>query len=176
MRDFVRDPIVESISVHAPIERCWALSTRVELVRKTLGMKLVGGITSGNITANSRVVWRGWKFGLPTQHHTLITKFEPPHAHYIRFDGHEITKEAFFQDSQERGRFAFFAHDHRLREEMDGGPITELYDEVRFSLPFGVVGRFIAGRIMEPHIRKLARQRFAMIKRLAEGEGWREWV
>ena len=37
-------------------------------------------LTTGHVTANSRVVWRGWKFGLPTQHHTLITAYSPPNS------------------------------------------------------------------------------------------------
>ena len=133
----------ESVLIHAPIERVFHLSTRIELVRETLGMNLVGGVTTGHIAAGSRVVWRGWKFGLPTEHHTLITAFIPPHEHLLRVDHHAITTEAFFQDTQERGRFAFFQHDHHFYESNDpatGAPITELSEEVRFSLPFGVLG------------------------------------
>jgi hypothetical protein len=89
----------ESIHIAAPIERCFALSTRIELVQRTLGMvPIEGGLREGHIAANSRVVWRGWKFGLP------------------------------------------------------------------------------ARLLLEPHIRKLARQRFCMIKELAEGEGWRQFA
>ena len=150
------------VTIHAPMERCFALSTRVELVRETLGMSLVGGVTSGFIEADSRVIWRGWKFGLPTEHHTLITRFEPPQ------DG-----RAMFQDTQERGRFAFFQHDHFFAEENGA---TVLHDEVRFALPFGALGRVAAKWLLAPHIRKLAAQRFARIKELAEGEGWRAWV
>jgi ligand-binding SRPBCC domain-containing protein len=128
---------------------------------------------SGNITANSRVVWRGWKFGLPTEHHTLITGFAEP-----RLDAsNQLT--AWFQDSQERGRFAFFQHDHHFRESIDPATqqtITTLEDEIRFSLPFGPLGRLAAALLLAPHIRKLARQRFAMIKTLAEGDGWRAWI
>ena len=172
MDDFVAKPIHESITIHAPIERCFALSTRIELVQRTLGMKLIGSVTTGHITANSRVTWQGWKFGLPTTHHTLITAFEPPHS---------LTtgKAAFFQDTQERGRFAFFQHDHHFHQEADpveGLPTTTLRDEIRFALPFGPLGRLAAKYLLAPHIRKLAHQRFALIKQLAETEGWRDWV
>lgn len=151
------------------------LSTRVELVQKTLGMELAGGVTMGNVAAGSRVVWQGWKFGLPTEHHTLITEFAPPHAGRVedeaaQFNGQRV---AWFEDSQERGRFASFRHMHVLRER-DGG--TELEDHIRFALPFGLLGRVIARFVLAPHIRKLARRRFALIKELAEGEGWREWA
>jgi len=164
------DTIHESVTIHAPIERCFRLSTRIELVQRTLGMTPIAGVTSGHIGADSRVTWSGWKFGLPTQHHTLITAFEASHADST------TSKAAFFQDTQERGRFAFFQHDHHFTEELDGECITVLRDEVRFALPFGPLGRLAAKRLLAPHIRRLARQRFAMIKELAEGEGWREWV
>lgn len=166
MRDYIQNPIVERITVHAPLERCFALSTRVELVQKTLGMRLVGGVTSGNVAAESRVVWRGWKFGLPTTHHTLITAYEAPHDE----GGARV---AMFEDSQERGRFAFFSHRHLLRQT---GDVTELEDRIHFALPFGFLGGLAAELLLAPHIRKLARERFAMIKALAEGDGWREWI
>jgi ligand-binding SRPBCC domain-containing protein len=167
MRDFGSGPIIESTTINAPIERCFALSTRIELVKRTLGMKLIdsgaaGGVTTGHVTANSRVVWRGWKFGLPIEHHTLVTAFEAPHNGI-----------AYFEDSQERGRFANYRHEHFFRQR---GHDIELEDRIHFVLPFALLGRLATKSIVAPHFRKLVRQRFAMIKQLAEGEGWREWV
>ena len=178
MRDFIREPVMESITIAAPIERVFALSTRVELVQQTLGMRLVESalpntVSAGHISAHSRVVWRGWKFGLPTSHHTLITAFAAPE----RQPTGEVT--AFFQDSQEQGRFAFFQHDHYFREAYDSAaqqPITTLHDEIRFALPCGALGRVAANLMLAPHIRSLARRRFAMIRQLAESDGWRTWV
>jgi len=179
MRDYLREPVTESITIAAPLERLFALSTRVELVRDTLGMELVEGpgtLARGAVVAGSRVHWRGWKFGLPTEHHTLITALDPPH----RQPTGELT--AFFQDAQERGRFAFFQHDHHFREAYDSEdpatqrPHTTLHDEVRFALPFGPLGRLAARWLLAPYIARLCRRRFAVLKALAEGEGWREWV
>ncbi len=175
MRDFRRDPILESISIDAPIARCFALSTRVELVKRTLGMNLVAGtregeISSGHVVAGSRVHWRGIKFGLPTHHHTLITGYAAPHI-----VGEGAMQQAWFQDSQERGRFAFFQHDHGFQQLSPETP-TLLQDEVRFTLPFGVLGRVVARYILAPHVRRLAQRRFRLIKQLAESNGWREWV
>ena len=174
----------ESVTIQAPIERLFQLSTSLALVRKTLGMVpietgVAGGLTSGHVVANSRVVWRGWKFGLPTQHHTLITGYIPPHEHLGRFGNHAVIAEAFFQDTQERGRFVFFQHDHFFYEFADtatGAPVTELRDEVRFALPLGPLGRIAARMLMKPYIGRLCRQRFTMLKALAEGEGWRSYV
>jgi ligand-binding SRPBCC domain-containing protein len=184
MRDFISDPVRESIVIKAPIERCFALSTRIELVQRTLGMKLIdtgatGTVTTGHIIANSRVVWSGWKFGLPIEHHTLITHFVPPHEYRlpprtVTSDTPITFKSACFADSQEYGHFASFQHEHNFRQEE--GKDTVLLDRVMFSLPFGPLGRLAAKLLLAPHMRKLARQRLAMIKQLAESEGWREWV
>lgn len=162
----------DSVVVRAPLERLWALSTRVELVQETLGMRLVGGVTSGHIEGGSRVVWRGWKFGLPTEHHTLISGYAAPHRDE---DG---TRSAWFQDEQEKGRFARFQHDHWLRERAgaDGAVTTVLEDEVRFRLPFGVLGTMAAQWVMLPYVRRLVRKRFNRLKELAEGDGWRQWT
>jgi len=164
--------ITEATTIHAPIDRVFALSTRIELVQQTLGMSLIANadtITSGHITANARVHWHGWKFGLPTNHHTLITGFAPPHA------DHTGNLTAFFQDTQEQGRFAHFHHDHHFTH-LSGSHITTVEDHVFFALPFGPLGAIAARLILAPHIRRLARQRFALIKSLAETEAWRKWV
>lgn len=171
--------------VQAPLARMWALSTRVELVKQTLGMNLVGGTTSGFVQSGSRVVWKGWKFGLPTEHHTLITGYAAPHPAIseptLALELHAETPDqwvAWFQDSQERGRFAAFRHDHWLREETaaNGTKSTLLEDEVHFALPFGALGRLAARLLVEPYIRRLVKRRFASLRELAEGEGWRQWV
>lgn len=167
--------IHESITIQAPLARCFALSTRIELVQKILNMKPVDGVTSGHIEAGSRVVWRGWKFGLPTEHHTRITAFASPHTGHLgdpaaEFNGQQV---AWFEDSQESGRFSTFRHEHLFRQQRDH---VLLEDHIYFELPFGLFGRLAANLLLAPHVRSLARLRFAMLKELAEGDGWRAWV
>ena len=167
--------IRESITVRAPLTRCFALSTRIELVQKTANLKLVGGVTSGHIEANSRVVWRGWKFGLPIEHHTRITEFAAPRTGHLgdpatEFVGQQV---AWFEDSQESGRFVTFRHEHLFRQQRDG---VLLEDHIHFELPFGPFGRLATNLLLAPHLRSIARLRFAMIKDLAEGDGWRSWM
>lgn len=55
-------------------------------------------------------------------------------------------------------------------------PAEYLDDEIRFSLPLGVFG-WLAGRlILAPHIRRLMRRRFRLLKCVAESEAWREYL
>ncbi len=114
--------ISDSVHINAPIERCFLLSTNIELVGRTLGMKPIEGKTSGLIESGDRLLWAGWKFGFPQMHESLITKFERP---------------TFFQDTMGRGRFRRFQHDHHLYY-MDGR--TVLNDKLRFTMPFGWLG------------------------------------
>lgn len=158
----VRDQVL----IAAPIERCFALSTSLELVRQELGMQISPGEsrrTSGHVQAGDQLVWRGWKFGLPQMHETLITAFDPPH---------------FFQDTMGRGRFARFQHDHTFERVQDahGEKATLLRDEVRFALPLGWAGALVGRWVLLPHVRKLLRGRFALLKRLAEGDGWQRYL
>ena len=171
----VRESILIQARHQDLLARCFALSTHVEIVQQTLGMSLVGGVTRGRISAGSRVIWRGRKFLLPTEHHTLITAFEPPHPGHLgdpaaKFNGQPV---AWFEDTQERGRFAAFRHLHLFRETPQG---VELEDLITFSLPFGVLGRLAARFLLAPHIRKLARRRFQLIRSLAESQDWRRFL
>ncbi len=159
----LRDKVV----VRAPIERCFLLSTSIEVVQRTLGLHPVAAESrksSGFIATGDQLVWRGWTFGLPQMHETLITAYEPP---------------LHFQDTMGRGRFAHFQHDHRfthLSADVNGDEHTLLEDEVRFNLPLGIPGHLVGRLLRVPHIRGLLHRRFELLKRLAEGEEWREYL
>jgi ligand-binding SRPBCC domain-containing protein len=150
--------IKDSIHIDAPIERCFLLSTSVELVARTLGMKPVAGKRVGLVRGGDQLEWRGWKFGLPQRHETLITKFEPPE---------------FFEDAMASGRFKSFAHMHEFTAI--GGQVL-LKDTVRFEMPLGFAGRLVGKYVLVPHIRYLLQQRFQLLKRTAESEEWRKYI
>jgi ligand-binding SRPBCC domain-containing protein len=155
-RTFVlRDEII----VQAPIERCFLLSTNLEIVALTLKMQPTMDRKGSCVQRGDRVRWRGWQLGLPQFHESLIEPFVPP---------------VYFRDSMTAGRFAFFAHDHRFTELKQGGVC--LSDEVRFQLPLGWLGECFGRWVLVPHIRSLLRKRFTLLKNLAEGEDWRRYV
>lgn len=148
--------ISDTVYVSAPIERCFLLSTNVELVGKTLGMKPIEGKTSGMVAQDDRLLWAGWKFGFPHMHESHITKFEPPH---------------FFQDTMGRGRFKRYQHDHHFYE-MDER--TVLNDKIRFTMPFGVLGRLVGHAVIVPYLSRKLRRRMRLLKRVAENK--KEWT
>jgi ligand-binding SRPBCC domain-containing protein len=59
-----------------------------------------------------------------------------------------------FRDIQVRGPFAFWEHTHLF--EADGPEACHLEDRVEYALPFGVLGRWLFGAVVE---RRLARHR-----------------
>ena len=148
----------ESIHVHAPIDRCFLLSTSIALVQQTIGMRPVSGKTTGLIENGDQLLWRGWKFGLPAMHETLITGYDRPN---------------FFQDTMGRGYFRSFQHDHRF-EEVDG--YTLMMDVVRFSMPLSTLGRHVGKHVVVPHVMSLLLARFNLLKRIAEGPDWERYI
>ncbi len=149
----------DSTVIHAPMERCFLLSTSLAIVQKELGMHPVRGKTSGLVIGGDTVRWEGRQLGLPQYHESLISRFEP---------------FRFFQDTMIAGRFASFQHDHAFSEDLDGS--VTLADELRFTMPLGWAGRLVGRFIMVPHIRGLMRRRFRLLKRIAETEAWRDYL
>lgn len=150
--------ISDTIHIHAPIQRCFLLSTNVQLLQQTLGMHLTEDTPEGLAVGGDRLLWSGWKFGLPQRHETLVTRYERPE---------------FFQDTMQRGRFKRFQHDHNFIE-IDGQ--TLLTDKLRFSLPMGWLGKKLAKHVVVPYIARLVRHRLELLKQVAESEEWRHYL
>ncbi len=140
--------------IPAPLDRVFALATSVPVVQRTLGFQPVAGV-SGHVEADSRVLWKGWLFGLPQRHLTHITDFAAPHT------DDRGNRVAWFQDTQQEGRFAYFQHDHHMLA--NGSESTLLQDEIRFALPFGLPGALVAKTIMLPFITKTLRSRMDLL-------------
>ena len=145
--------------MHAPIERCFLLSTSIEIVAQELGMRPVCGRTSGFVTGGDTVRWEGWRLGLPQFHESLIDRFKPPW---------------FFRDRMISGRFGTFEHDHEFSDRGDGSVL--LREEVHFTMPWGWAGDLIGQWVMVRDIRGLIKRRFARIKQMAESEEWRAYL
>jgi ligand-binding SRPBCC domain-containing protein len=149
----------DEVLVRAPMERVFLLSTSIAIVQEELRMKPVAGRTSGFVIGGDRVLWRGWKFGLPQFHQSLITAWD---------------RNRFFQDTMIAGRFKTFQHDHAF-EQVDLETVR-LSDELRFSMPLGWAGALVGRLVLVPHIRKLMKRRFALIKQISETERWRRYI
>jgi ligand-binding SRPBCC domain-containing protein len=118
--------IKDNIHIAAPVERCFLLSTSLELVERELGMRPVAKghatRTTGLVVGGDRVRWEGWQLGMARYHVSLISEFEP---------------NRFFQDVMVAGHFKSFRHDHEFTEI--GGQVL-LKDTIRFAMPLGALG------------------------------------
>ncbi len=147
--------IGDSIFIKAPIERCFLLSTNVELVGRAYGMKPIEGKTKGQVGANDKLLWSGWKFGMPQMHESVISGYERPN---------------FFQDTMTQGRFKRYQHDHYFYEMDDR---TVLNDKIRFTMPLGPLGRLVGKFVLVPYLSKRLRRRLVLLRRVAENS--KEW-
>jgi ligand-binding SRPBCC domain-containing protein len=121
-------------------------------------MRPVGREAKGLAAPDDRLLWHGWKFGLPQMHETEITAYDRP---------------SFFQDSMRRGRFKRYQHEHSFAE-IDGH--TLLHDKIRFSLPLGLVGDVVAKNLIVPYIARLLHAHLQVLKKVAETEEWRKYL
>ncbi|HEY4009938.1 MAG TPA: hypothetical protein VGM11_07285, partial [Acidobacteriaceae bacterium] len=123
------------VLIRAPIQRCFALSTHLGVVERTLGMQAVEGRTDGMVTAGDVIRWEGIQLGFFNYHVTLIAaeSWDPPFH---------------FQDRMIEGRFRSLEHDHRLIETANG---TFVDDCVRFTMPLGWAGDLAGRAIVVPH-------------------------
>ena len=148
------------VVIQAPIERCFALSTNLNVVERELGMHPVEGRIHGLVTAGDTVRWEGLQLGFANYHVSLIVPetWDPPH---------------FFQGRMIAGRFRSFEHDHSFIETANG---TFLDDCIRFTMPLGWAGDLVGRAMLVPHILGHMRRRFAFLKHLAETEEWRTYL
>jgi ligand-binding SRPBCC domain-containing protein len=149
----------DEVIVHAPIDRCFQLSTSVEIVQRELHMRPVRGRTRGLVIGGDTVLWQGLQFGLPQFHESRIEEFRP---------------WAFFRDRMIAGRFRSFEHDHAFDLLPDGS--VRMRDEIRFAMRWGWFGTVLGYLLLKPHIRRLLRRRFRLLKQIAESEEWRQFL
>src|ERR1700730_16325335 len=116
--------------------------------------RAVAGRTSGLIGPGKELPWRARHFGI-TQHFTSrITAFDRPR---------------YFQDTMQRGAFKSFVHDHFF--ERDGAK-TKMTEVLKFSAPFGVLGRIAEKLVLRRYLKRLLELRAATIRDAAESAAY----
>jgi ligand-binding SRPBCC domain-containing protein len=112
--------------VRRPVSEVFAFFSRPEnlerLTPKTLGFRI---LTPSPIAMKEGAVidYAIRIVGVPVRWTTLIALYEPPHR---------------FIDIQQKGPYASWHHTHTFAETPDGTLIT---DEVRYAMPYGLLGR-----------------------------------
>lgn len=151
----------DCIHIKAPIERCFLLATNIELMQRTIGLKVskrASSRTTGLAAPGDRVVWHGWWYGLPQTHESVLTGYDSP---------------TLVRKTVESRSFKRFEHELRFTE-IDGHVL--LTGSVRFSLPLGALGRYVARHTFLPRLMELLRQRLQLLRFVAESEHWPRYL
>jgi ligand-binding SRPBCC domain-containing protein len=147
--------------IDAPVERCFLLSLSVDLHTASAHSsreKAVAGVTTGLINKRETVTFQGRHFGL-TLNHTSRIEILRPYSH--------------FRDVMTSGRFKHFEHDHYFAAMNDG---TRMRDEIRFSVPWGVLGRLATRMFLQRHLTAYLVERNAVLKQVSESEEWHKYL
>jgi ligand-binding SRPBCC domain-containing protein len=147
-------PAIEVVTeILAPIEVCFDLARSIDLHTSSMAgtkERAVGGVTSGLIGLGQEVTWEARHFLVRQRLTSRITLFDRPRH---------------FRDSQVRGAFRRFDHDHFFHED-DG--LTVMRDVFDYQSPMGLLGRFADTLFLARYMRRLIERRGLAIKAAAE--------
>ncbi len=137
----------------APIDRCFNLSRDIDLhIQSTAHTRevAVAGVTKGLIRLDEEVTWEATHFGIRQRLTSRITAYQRPFH---------------FRDSQVRGAFKRFDHDHFFVEVTGGTLMRDVFD---FESPFGILGDFANRFYLRRYMAALLKRRNKLIKEVAE--------
>ena len=95
-----------------------------EITPPWLGFRILS-MNTDFIEEGTTISYRLRLHGIPIRWQTEICEWNPPHC---------------FVDEQKKGPYNLWRHTHRFEAH---GSRTRMIDEVRYSLPFGVLGRIV---------------------------------
>jgi ligand-binding SRPBCC domain-containing protein len=143
--------------IAAPPERCFDLSLSVDLhVRSAAhtGERVVGGVSSGVLALGDRVTWEARHLGLRHRLSMTISAYDRPRM---------------FRDELVHGPFRRLAHDHFFEPAAQGTLMRDLFEFSSGLAPLDTL-------VLEPHLRRFLLRRNEVIRGLAEGGGWRQYL
>jgi ligand-binding SRPBCC domain-containing protein len=147
-------PLITIVTrIQAPTELCFDLARSVELhVQSTAETeeKAVEGVTSGFLNLYEQVTWEATHLGIRQRLTSRITAFNRPHH---------------FRDSQVRGPFRRFDHDHFFSEDLGDTIMRDVFD---YHSPMGWLGRCVDWIFLESYMRKFLQKRAEVMKMAAE--------
>ena len=145
--------------INAPIERCFDLSTSIDL-HKVSAIKTneqaIEGVTRGLIKLNETVTWRAKHFGIWHKMKVKITAYNKPYN---------------FTDEMIDGSFKFMKHKHEFESQ---GTETIMNDTFEFASPLGLLGELVDKLILKNYMTKFLMERNQVIKEFAESNKWKQ--
>jgi ligand-binding SRPBCC domain-containing protein len=142
--------------ISAPPERCFDLSLSVDLhlcSAAETSERVISGPTSGVLGLGDTVTWEGRHFGVRWRLTVRVTHYDRPRM---------------FRDEMTDGPFRRLRHDHWF-DEVDGG--TRMTDAFEFTFLMPPLDALAAR-----HLRRFLQRRAELIRRVAESDGWRQYL
>ena len=140
-----------SHQVNAPIEEVFDFFSKPENLSKITPAKMGFNVLTPSPIKMQRgalIEYTIRVFGFPLRWRTLITAYEPPKK---------------FVDEQLKGPYSFWHHTHTF-EAIDQG--VEMKDIVRYSIPFGVLGRLLHFLWIKNDLKKIFNHRKKVIDKI----------
>lgn len=125
-------------------------------INRSSDERAVAGKTSGLISLDESVTWRGKHFGIQQELTSKVVEFDRPH---------------FFADEMIKGAMKSFRHEHHFIETEEG---TLMKDVFKFQAPLGILGKLANKLFLEAYMIKFLKGRNKILKEYAESEKWRE--
>lgn len=150
-----------NIRIKAPIDRCFDLARSIDLHKISVQHtreEAVGGVTSGLLGLNQKVLWQATHLGFRQTLETKITK---------------LTKPFFFTDEMVNGAFKSMIHDHFF---YDMGDETVMVDHFYFQSPYGLLGDAADLIFLKRYLKNLLIRRNETIREYAESDKWMEVI
>ncbi|MBP9924955.1 MAG: SRPBCC family protein [Cyclobacteriaceae bacterium] len=147
--------------IKAPIEICFDLARSVDLHKISFQQTkedAVGGVTSGLIGPNQKVLWQATHLGIRQTLETKISKYTPPF---------------FFTSEMVSGFFKNMIHDHFFYVM---GEDTVMVDHFYYESPLGILGDAADILFLKGYFIRLLEKRNEILKLYAETEKWMEFI
>jgi len=147
-------PIIEVVTnIFAPAEVCFDLARDIDLHTKSTEAtreRAVCGVQSGLINLGEEVTWEATHFGIRQRLTSRITQFDRPRH---------------FRDSQVRGAFRRFDHDHFFIAEPGTTVMRDVFD---YQSPLGLLGHCADLCFLKSYMSRLLKKRALIVKAAAE--------
>jgi len=151
--------IILYTKINAPIERCFNLSTSIDLHKISASNskeQAIAGVTEGLIKLNETVTWRAKHFGIWHTMKVQITEYEKPNS---------------FVDEMLTGSFKSMKHKHEFTSSAEGTLMTDTFE---FSSPLGILGNLVDKLILVNYMTNFLIERNAVIREFAETDKWKK--
>lgn len=147
--------------IAAPVERVFDLSRSIDLHKHSMTKhkeEPIGAVINGLLSQGAEVTWRA--------HHLFKTRI-------LKVKVTALDKPNSFVDEQVGGDFSSMKHQHFFKA-IDNGTI--MIDIFQFASPYNILGKLLNTLYLTNYMKSLLENRNKMIKEVAEGNRWKNYL